>query len=184
MSRRTAIKSGERFGDLIVIAEPFVRKGNFYVRCRCTCGEEREMRAWRLRHGTARTDCTHRPGERRRPLASLSRPAAVEAARHRCSDCGSEVIRASVRSGDVVLLELAELFARGPCPRCEGRGAIQHQTCPTCRGEQIVGVALTSSALFALGSGGRARAITPPDRRTGDALHFAHACAMTVRAAA
>ena len=105
-------------------------------------------------------------------------------ARARSCCCGSIIVEAPLRaSGEPVQLEPAELFARGPCPGCDGRGTISETRCLTCRGRRIAGVSLDARALFALDSAGRVRAIAPAQRRTGDALHWAHVCAESVIAA-
>lgn len=192
---RPTIEPGQRFGELVVIAAPFLRKGNIYVRCRCACGEERVVRPCLLRRDAIRTDCVHVPGKRRRPAAAESgqTPVAEEVSagiqpRPRlCGGCGGDVVEATLRaSDDIVVLEPQELFARGPCPRCDGRGTLHAETCPTCGGRRIVGVSLEAGILHALDASGRARAIAPAQRNAGDALHFAHACALelTARSAA
>lgn len=113
-----------------------------------------------------------------RSQPSADGPSAREA---RCPTCRASIVEAPLRAGGaLVLLAPAELFARGPCPRCLGRGTehLSQTPCPTCLGARMVGVSLAAGELYGLDPAGRARAIAPAQRRAGDALHFAHACAL------
>lgn len=175
MSRGAVIEPGERYGPLVVLAEPFQKGSHRYVRCRCSCGRERDVQTPRLRRLKAGCTCKYIFGDKQKPAPV---EASSSTSRRSCR-CGSPIIEAPLRStGEGVLLEPGELFARGPCPRCEGRGTIGELICLTCRGQRIVGVSLTAGPLYALDAAGRVRAIAPAERRPGDALHRPHTCAL------